>query len=473
MIDVFISYARADAEWARMLTDHLADRGLEVFFDEWSLLPGDVIVPRLDTAIRESANGIAIISPASSASPRALEEYAALARASADRDLRFIPVLIGDVALPPFALNRVWRDFRNVSEREYHEKVDDLVSVILGRAPEGPGSIRVDTIKAALPSPPHPIAEPDQHAVVVCYAADDVGYGRQLVDQLRRAGLTVWSVGDLRPGDAHFWTIRQQLRYATTVIVLMSPQSQDSDDITRMILEGMRHGRPFFPILLHGERNYHLANTWYVDARDERLLGADELAILARLHEADATGRPIDSAKVLPAPLARPSVRAVRVPAAASLDRLNGYLVEREFEHADLLTTALLLEAVDRLSDGWMREKHGRELPLELLAAIDAMWSGHSNGRQGFLAQLALARVHRGRHAEFLALSVACGWRDSTGDSVPGHYREFTERAGPGGRTGFFPTLRNPQNERVLDWYDQWTSTTLAVHLRLREWECA
>jgi len=470
---VFISYALADAGWSRMLAGRLADHGLQVFFDEWSVLPGDVVVHGLERGIRESASGIAVVSPASVALPRALEEYAALIRASADRGLRFIPVLLGDVALPPFAANRVWRDFRNVHGQAYDEKVGELAAVISGRVLEDNGLLTIpgENLAAALPAPPRPLTEPTRHAFVVCYAADDAGYGQQLAGQLRQAGLPVWSVGDLRPGDAHFWKIRQQLAYAVAIIVLMSPQSQDSDDITRMILEGLRHGRPFVPVLLRGERNYHLASTWYFDAHDGRPLGADELGMLGRLHEADAAGGQVDPAKVLPAPLARPPVRAVRVPPATSLDRLNGYLGERELEHADLLTTALLLESAGRLGEGWMRERHGRDLPLALLLGVDALWSRHSGSQQGFRAQLALAQARRGRHAEFLALSVAYGWRDSAGASVPRHYQEFAAGAGLSGREGFFPTLRNPQSERYPDWYDQWTATVLAVHLRLQEWK--
>ncbi|WP_405676444.1 GUN4 domain-containing protein [Streptomyces sp. NBC_01511] len=253
----------------------------------------------------------------------------------------------------------------------------------------------------------------------------------------------------------------------------MSPQSQDSDDITRMILEGLHHGRPFVPVLVHGERNYHLANTWYVDARDGRLLGPDELALLHRLHgehgrdQADADSRSADPVAALPPPLARPPVPTIRVPQDASLDRLDGYLAEGEYEHADLLTTALLLEAANRLAPGWMRGAHAAELPLRLLEGIDAVWSRRSHERQGFGAQVALALpVGRGRHADFLRMSVAYGWRRSPDGDVPADYREFVDQAGPGRRPGFFPTLRNPQNERFSDWYDQWTATVLAVHLR-------
>lgn len=458
----------------RRLASGLSRRGLRVFFDEWDVLPGDVIVHRTDAAISDAACAIVVVSPASATSPRALEEYAALATAGATRNLRFIPVLIGEAALPPFAANRVWRDFRNVDEREYEDKIEELFTVILGEtARETPGGSgtpgREENIAAALPSPPRPVTEPDQRALVICYEAADAAYGLALADQLRTAGLPVWAAEtDLRPGDPQFWTIRQQLAFATAVIVLMSPHSQDSDDITSMILEAMLHQRPFFPVLLEGQRNYHLAHTWYVDARDGRLLRPAELDLLRELDAAQGAGQPAGPSPVFPAPLTRPTVGAVRVPPAASLERLNTYLTKGEFAHADLQTTAVVLEAADRLDEGWVGARHVRRIPSSVLAGIDAVWADHSHGRQGFRAQAALAQVRRARHADFLALSVACGWRSSADAAVPGGYREFTDLAGPGPRNGFYPTLRNPQNELFLDWYDQWTATVLAVQLHAR-----
>lgn len=449
------------------MAEGLARRGIRVFFEEWSVLPGEVIMHRLDAAISEVANAVLVVSPAAAASPRALEEYAALATAGAERNLRFIPVLIGDVSLPPFAANRVWRDFRELDDQAGEEKIEELASVIRGEAlPDGSshanGVTQDENISAALPSPPRPLTEPERRSFVVCYAAADAAYGRALVGQLKEAGLPVWSVADLRPGDAQFWQIRRQLAFAAAVVVLMSPPSQESDDITRMLLEAMLHQRPLFPVLLEGERNYHLAHTWYVDARDGRLLDESEIDLLRGLEEAYTEGV---GATLLPTPLDRPPVGTVRVPSTTSIDRINTYLCEGEFAHADLQTTTVMLEAAERLDQGWMGTRHVRRIPAAVLAGVDAVWADHSHGRQGFRIQAELAQVRRARHADFLELSVACGWRSSVECGVPRSYRDFTESAGPGPRRGFYPTLRNPQNERFMDWYDQWNSTVLSVHL--------
>ncbi|MCA2174666.1 TIR domain-containing protein [Nonomuraea glycinis] len=464
---MFISHAHHDAEWAEGLAGELAVHGVKVFLDEWDILPGDVVVHKVDDAVRRSRGGIAIISPASLASPRAQDEYATLATASAAGGLRFIPVLIGEVALLPSAENRVWRDFRDVIGHGYTKKVAELAAVLLDREPEPSGRVPFENLRATLPSPPRPLTEPEPHRIVIRYVRADEDYGERLAEQLRAAGLPVWTAGDLRPGDEPFWVLRQQLGHAVAVIVLMSPQSQDSADITRDIVAARERGRTVFPILLHGERNYHLAATWYVDARDGRLLGPEELNILAALHRADAAGRPLSPARALPAPATRP-LRAVRMPPSLSLDRLREYLAEGRWRYADLLTTDLLLREAGRSAEGYLCEADGRKLPAGLLAGIDAVWSEHTHGRQGFAAQSGLARVRTGTYTEFLELTRACGWCDER-DEVAGGYRDFAGRAG--GRSGFYPTLRNPQNERYLNWYDQWTETVLAVHRRSRAWE--
>ncbi|MGN9844318.1 toll/interleukin-1 receptor domain-containing protein [Nonomuraea sp. H19] len=461
MIDVFVSYAGEDVVWARTLARKFIESGLTVFFDEWNVRPGDVVLHRLDEAIRDSMSCVAVVSPALFRSPRAMEEHAALM----GRDIRFIPVLIGDAELPAFARGRVWRDFRGVAGEDYDAKVDELIDTILGRAEE---SSAPENLQAALPSPPRPLTCPEQDSFVVCHVGADHDYALRLVLQLRGAGLPVWWLGSLEPGDLQFWQIRRQLRHAVGVIVLMSPQSQDSDDITRMIIEGELHARHFIPILLHGQRNYHLAHTWYVDARDGRLLGDDELAILRRLHQAHTAGRPLEPGSVLPAPLATPPVRALRLPPAASLARLDGMLKAEDYRHADLLTTSILLEAADRLEEGWLAEHHGAALPYHLLSGIDALWAEHTHGRHGFRVQVERVKVRMGLDIEFLRQQLAYGWRASERAKMPRHYRDFAARSAC---SGFFPTLRNPQNEKFFDWYEQWAATVLAVHLRLRAWE--
>jgi hypothetical protein len=464
LTDVYISHASQDARWAKELADGLSGHGLSVFHDECITL-GDVIVHARERKLSEATCGIAVITSAWLAAPLAGDEYAALVSASQDRDLRLIPVLAGNADLPPFAANRVWRDFRNLSGQTYADKVAELAAAISGQQSD---SQLADTLGAVGLTKQDPLTPPERRTFVVCYAAGDIGYARKLIGWLRAAGLPVWSVADLLPGDNHVWIKRQQLKYAIAVIVLMSPQSQDTEDITLSILEGQVHSRPFIPFLLAGKANYHLASTWPFDARDGRLPGDD---LLRRLRDAAVGDNLANLAKMPPARPDQPIAPPVHMPHGAGLDRLGRYLGAREFGYADLHTTSLVLQAANRLSVGWLRERDGHKLPGSLLTGIDALWSFHTGGRQGFTAQLALAQVRRGRQAEFRALSVACGWQDNENSLPSRSYQEFSERAGQGMRAGFYPTLRNPQCEQRHDWYDRWTATVLAAHLRLNEWE--
>ncbi|MEV7012915.1 TIR domain-containing protein [Streptosporangium sp. NPDC051022] len=477
---MFISYAHEDGERARRLAGRLRDNGVRFFLLELSLLPGDLVLLRIEQAIRDSANGVLLLSPAAMGEPRILQEYAALLRASAERGLRLVPVLYGETEIPPFAATRVWMDFRGLDGQAYDDRVAELARVLRGEPPAAapPEDVRVvpeEILAGARPAPPRPLLQVERPSLVVCYARADTGYGEWLVGLLSREGLPAWSIGNLVWGDDYIWKIRQQLREALAVIVLMSPDAQDSDDVTREILEGHRHNREFFPILLRGERHYLLAGSWYFDARSGVLPGPAELALLRRLYETSLTGAGGGGRPVLPAPAVRPAVPAVRPRAVASLGTLRALLAEGEIQHADLLTTSLLLDAANRQEKGWMRRTDGRHLRGALLTEIDVAWADFSDGRYGFRAQLKLADAGNGRYADFLALSAKYGWRTARSGAVTGRggavprYDEFAGRSEGG--PGFFPTLRNPQSERHLNWYDQWTETVLAVHLRLRNWK--
>ena len=78
--DVFVSYGHGDADWVRVLAGNLHRAGFEVFLDEWELVGGDRVTGRLEDAIRESANGVLVVSPHALSRPWVREEYEALLR---------------------------------------------------------------------------------------------------------------------------------------------------------------------------------------------------------------------------------------------------------------------------------------------------------------------------------------------------------------------------------------------------------
>jgi hypothetical protein len=306
-------------------------------------------------------------------------------------------------------------------------------------------------------------------AFFVSYSHEDTAYVTRLVSHLRGCGLPLWFDGHLAWGSRFTREIRERLALALAVIVVMSPAAEESEWVEREILEGQRHDRLFLPVLLRGTRLFLLASSNYFDAREGALPGEREIRELRRIRDAGsgAAGHPPFTLGV---PGRRPAPRPTRVPADVSLRKLASFLAEGQLEHADILTTSLLLEAVRRLESGWMRRTDGTVLPVDLLREVDAVWSGFSWGRHGFRAQLSRhpgppPGAPEGRQRDFSALAVALGWKSGQRDPMP-RYGEFVALTDH--PTGFFPTLRNPQLEQHQSWHDQWMETVMAVQLRLR-----
>jgi tetratricopeptide (TPR) repeat protein len=136
--DVFVSYGHDDAPWVDTLAGNLHRAGLDVFLDKWEIAPGDVLVHQLEEGLRHSRTGILVVSPASVSRPWVREEYAVMVGRAVEGRQRLIPVLLGDVELPPFAANRVWIDFRGADGPEYADRVGELVTAVRDERPERP-----------------------------------------------------------------------------------------------------------------------------------------------------------------------------------------------------------------------------------------------------------------------------------------------------------------------------------------------
>jgi hypothetical protein len=61
--DVFISHAKEDQDFVRPLAGNLRDRGLKVWFDEFTLVVGDSLRRSIDRGLAHSRFGVVVISP--------------------------------------------------------------------------------------------------------------------------------------------------------------------------------------------------------------------------------------------------------------------------------------------------------------------------------------------------------------------------------------------------------------------------
>lgn len=113
--DVFICHASEDKDtFVRPLASRLADRGLRVWFDEFTLRPGDSLRESIDRGLRSSRNCVVVLSPRFFA--RSWPEWelnGIVQRHLAERS----------ILLP------VWLDLSSEAVRHYSPSLADLVAI--------------------------------------------------------------------------------------------------------------------------------------------------------------------------------------------------------------------------------------------------------------------------------------------------------------------------------------------------------
>ena len=124
--DVFVSYAKTDADAVLQLAKELRRRQLQVFLDEWEIQYGDQLAQRLDHGVRGSSHGLLAVSSQTMTRPWVEAEYGAMLEKAVSERRRLIPVLIGegDAQLPPFLRARRCVDLRGKSEAAYQREVE-------------------------------------------------------------------------------------------------------------------------------------------------------------------------------------------------------------------------------------------------------------------------------------------------------------------------------------------------------------
>ncbi|WP_447962576.1 toll/interleukin-1 receptor domain-containing protein [Nitrospira sp. Ecomares 2.1] len=98
---VFISHNKADKATARLLASALVEAGVNVWFDEWNLRPGDSIVGDIESGLAECDVFVLIWSESAKQSNWVgTEMRAAINRRVGDKALRLVPVLADETPLP-------------------------------------------------------------------------------------------------------------------------------------------------------------------------------------------------------------------------------------------------------------------------------------------------------------------------------------------------------------------------------------
>lgn len=129
--DVFLSHNARDKDRVRGIAERLREAGLKVWFDEWSIAPGEDIYLALERGLESSRTLVLFLSSAALGSNWVdLERSAALFRDPTNAQRRFLPVLLEDCKLPD-ALRR----YRYVDLREENDAaMAQLVAACRGEA---------------------------------------------------------------------------------------------------------------------------------------------------------------------------------------------------------------------------------------------------------------------------------------------------------------------------------------------------
>lgn len=134
MARVFISYASADVELARRIAEALSERGIQVWYDQWLLKPGDNLIQRIGDGIRDADALLVLVSEDFGNSKWAQHELSTWLLSEAGQDRKVIlPVRVRGASMPFDLQTRVYFDLTDDSPASLAR----LIESIANRVQEG------------------------------------------------------------------------------------------------------------------------------------------------------------------------------------------------------------------------------------------------------------------------------------------------------------------------------------------------
>ncbi|MBL7183549.1 MAG: glycine cleavage system protein GcvH [Anaerolineae bacterium] len=101
--------------------------------------------------------------------------------------------------------------------------------------------------------------------VFISYSRKDQAYARKLENELRGRGFEVWIDDRIDYGDRWWRTIVRAIRTSAAFILVMTPDSEESEWVEREVMLTLDEDKPLFPLLLRGKKNPLIGNRRYAD----------------------------------------------------------------------------------------------------------------------------------------------------------------------------------------------------------------
>lgn len=133
------------------------------------------------------------------------------------------------------------------------------------------------------------------YAFVSYSHGDGASYVAALAEYLGAAGIALWFDRSIEHGERWTRVVQQQLEGSAAVIVVMTPEAQQSEWVDNEILHAQHCGIPILPLLLRGRRLFALGSLHYEDVTDGRMPGQQFLSRLRGLLGATRAAATVES----------------------------------------------------------------------------------------------------------------------------------------------------------------------------------
>jgi serine/threonine protein kinase len=144
--------------------------------------------------------------------------------------------------------------------------VNDVLNRALAKKPEDRYPTVMDFAraveKAAQAVPKH---------LFISYSRRDKTYAGQLFEHLGEGGFTVWIDSNIEYGDTWFKEIDDAIKSCAAFLLIMTPESYQSEWVQKEILLAKRYKKPIFPLLLEGEEFGIVIDIQFADVRDAQM----------------------------------------------------------------------------------------------------------------------------------------------------------------------------------------------------------
>ncbi len=122
--DFFISYNKANKDWAKWIGGTLEENGYSVYLQAWDIVPGNDFIERMNAFLECSKNYIAVYSQEFYNSEYCMKEFQTAFNAHINKEIeKFIPIRLEDVNLGPLYKTTVYIDLFDLTEENATKKL--------------------------------------------------------------------------------------------------------------------------------------------------------------------------------------------------------------------------------------------------------------------------------------------------------------------------------------------------------------